>query len=478
MSGRTATLVTWAGAACLLAALAPSTGVRAAGPSTPTAPAPSAPSGPSAPKTARRATTKRPRRRRSKLPRLHKLLSRRWMFLAPVEGRVWAGGFRGWGLLPGEGASLGLEVAAAPAVRWRRGRFYAALDLAAGHRETLGLTVRQTDLSGGLVVRGRPASGWELTGRLRARRRWRLGWPDLYQPVVSNDGARTGALRPTDRRGRASLAARGALSWAPSKAAGVVFDGGWDERVYDQDPAFDPVLRPMHLTPPDARRLWGRLAVKTRLLDGRLRLRARLGFEDKAYRYVFARDRRTGLTHASPGGAPANPLQHLTRWRADARASVWWRALRLRFVVTPRFVHQRDAFQGYYTWDSVGVGTTLRWRVARRWRFAVAYDLDLRGYTHDGYQPGGAHRPLDGSTNPDGSVDGDAVRTRARHRLDLEMSWRAPRGDWEPYLAGRWTRLGTNFPDYVPGVNPPGMPYSIDFDATWWRAEAGLRVRL
>lgn len=408
------------------------------------------------------------------LPLLHEKLSRRWMLLAPIDAELAAGYASGWETYDGGAGLLEGSVQIEPQLRWRRGRFRLRLPLAASQRLTFGLAVPETELDAALVTSGRPAPHLEVRGAARVARVLRPGWEDYYQPRFDPASATpsepTGDLEPTDRFGFVTLTGELGLGWTPSDALGLSLGLVAEQRTYDHDPRFDPVLAPTHLTPNDRLRLGATLRLRTEPIARRLHVNLSLAVDSLGSQYAFARDAGTGLTHAGLGGEPANPLQRLVRWTLAPDVSVLVPALKTRLSLDLRWVHQDDTFAGYYTYDAVGGTVALRVRPARDVKVELDYDLDVRGYTHRGYQPSASHAPLE---------DGDAIRWRVSQDAGLEVSWALDDGALTPFLSARWHRVDDSMPDYVPWVNPPGSPYAVPFDeAPWWTARVGVRLSL
>ncbi len=405
-----------------------------------------------------------------RLPLAHQRLGRRWMFLAPLRADLAGGYLHNLGVLEVDAGYVRAAVRAVPALRYRRGRLAVRLPLEASHRQTFGATLPETRAQGGVRVEGRPVRPLTLWAQGGGRWVWRPGWPDLYQPVVDERGERTGALRSTDRYSYRQWGASAGVAWAVGDGVELTARGQWDRRVYVRDPAFDPVIAPMHLTPGDRDRWQASAGVRWHLPAGAVawRMRAAATFADLRYHFYFARQAGTGLTFAAPGPPPANPLQHFVRVGGRYRVSAWVRRARTRAWLALRVRFNDDRFDDYYTWTEGRAEVGLRVRPARRVRAWASYAVTYRRYTRSGYQPGPTHPAL----------DADTVRRRWQHDVEVGASVTLWRRGPTVFAAGRWRQRDTNFPDYEPWVYPMGLPYDVDWDVRQWTVETGVRWAL
>jgi hypothetical protein len=407
----------------------------------------------------------------SDLPLVHAKLGRFWMFLFPIELDLALGWAEGWEQREVDGALLEGGLALEPQLRFKRGRFRLRAPLSLDQRVTLGFSLPETRVRAGLVASARPVKALELRAAGRLVRRWRPGWADFYQPILGPDSAppyEPDGLLETDRYGRTRLQAELGAELTVAGDVELELDLELEQRSYDHDPHYDPVLAPTHLVPNDLVRLGAALALRTEPIADRFHLGLTLALDTFDYQAAFARDAGTGSTHAGLGGDPANPLQSFLSWAIMPDASLFVPSLKSRLSLDLRWRHNEDRFQDYYTWDSLGGTLAVRVRPIKDVKVEADYALDLRTYTRSGYQASQAHAPLERGT----------VRQRLRHAASLRLAWSFDDDRWEPFVALVWRRWDDTMPDYEPWVNPPGDPYRVDFDADWWTLRVGVRLRL
>lgn len=393
-------------------------------------------------------------------------LGGQWFMEVPLRAEV-AGAFvDGSTYRRVRGGALDVSVSAAPEIRWRGGRFHVAGHVGHDRRETFGYHLPEATTLGSLGVGGRVAR--RLTLDVRGDVRWvqRPEWPDPYQPLLGVGGEPTGSLKATNRFSFLDLGGTVTLRWRAAKAIKVEASLGYLDRRYEHDPAYDGLVAPTHLAPGDVGRLIGSAGVAGR--HGRWRWDVETRIEWLDYRYAFARDPVTGLTHAVPGGEPANPLQdfvrvalrHSGRVSLPARTSLSWEAGYLR---------NEDVHHGYYTWNDLEAGLGFSARPVAGLGIRAGAEARLRWYTSDGYGASAGHPTLDG---------GASLRAEQRIGLGARMEYATWKRRLRPFVEASWTWNRTNFPDYEPWVNPVGMPYRIDFDWQNIAVRGGLELRL
>lgn len=288
----------------------------------------------------------------------------------------------------------------------------------------------------------RPSAGIQASGVARP------DWPDYYQPILStqsdDDRMSTSRYSYYQRKAQAEVASNlGGGHHLRFKYQYVI-------RQFRHDPNFQPIERPMHLTPGDT--LEHRGQVGWRWFFGKNNVAVSNTFYLRDYLYRFSRDAGTGATHAGPGGAPPNPLQQL--WGVSPTLNLKWQLgpdLEIRPALGVTF--NADTFDNYYTWLEWSPGLRGEWRASKKVVLQSSASATLRRYTSSGYQAASNHPPLDFGQ----------VRQDDRYKLEMSASFRlSPHFDLGTEVQS--IARHTNFPDYIPGVHPQNARYHIDWD--------------
>ena len=314
---------------------------------------------------------------------------------------------------------------------------------------------------------------------LRAARRLRIalhgsvrgalrpGWPDVYQPVLDGSLEPTGELAATGRYGYFDVEAGLGAELRLDRRLSLGLAASYDRHDSADDPNYDEVFSPDHLTPGDRQRVQGSVRLSGRRGDYRHASSLRVGWVD--YGRVFARDAVTGATHATSGRVPANPLEENWIFGATTRHSLYSRAMRLRFVGSLGYDYIYDEFQGYRSRHELTASFGVRLRPARGLAVEVTPHIRYARYTDDGYGEGDGHPPLEGSA---------PVRQRLTVGGVAELSWNPLKRALSPFVRFTWDYSDTNYPDYAAWAHPQVAPYDIDFDWNRMAVLVGFRSEL
>ncbi|MBI5488169.1 MAG: hypothetical protein HY905_12625 [Deltaproteobacteria bacterium] len=376
-----------------------------------------------------------------------------WDLAATVEG----GGMLGYRSIARDMATAGGSLEVEPAFVFDRWRL--ELPAALSMRQTWPTSLAEMTAELDLGLEWRPSSRFRIGAEGGASLVLRPGWPDPYQPEAG------GELSPTDRHSYVRPGAELTVSGIPVRHhhARLVYD--YSHSDYFEDASYDPLEYPTHLTPADndehgLRAAW-------HWLDGGWRVGGEVDASWTHYRNTYARDAGTGLTHAGPGGQPANPLLEL--WTVepslDARVRLFHDVLTLRLGYGHEVVI--DPFQGYGSYQGPHLSAAVELRPLAWLEVVVEADLEWRFSGANGYAAGGGHPPLDYGTSRTDEIYRPRVEVRLALADELALTG-----------LGEYRGRRTNFPDYVPGVFPASRSYAIDWDYNDWLLLLGLEYRV
>ena len=353
---------------------------------------------------------------------------------------------------------LGLAATLVP--KLRLGDFVLSAPVEISHLEALSSPFDERQLSAALDADYQWSSAVRTSVTLGVSKTEKLDWPDLYQPSASG-------LVTSDRYSHWDRELGVKVTWHPVRHHWVRAGYQYSLSDYTQDPAFEPVNRPNHLTPLDAEKHFAELSYRYAGRDLTLGVGVD-GFLQNSF-FVFARDAHTGKTHAGPGGPPANPLQELRG--LGPQLEIGYELFHDHLAIELKYRHelQEDTFQGYYSRSGPHPSLEVRYEPARRWTLTAATEMTLLTYGEDAYRLGPGHPALD---------FGDR-RADRKYKAKLEAEWRV-RKRVRLTASALYVVRNTNFPDYVPGVFPastssaPG--YSIDWDYRDFVLMLGVRA--
>lgn len=363
---------------------------------------------------------------------------------------TYGGAFDGSGVRRDSGGLAVVEISGSPEVRGDGWRLKAPLRLA--HSETFGADLSETTGAFSLEP------WYEATPKLRLGLEGgvlganRPDWPDPYQ----RDPA-TGALAPTDRYGYFAWRAGAQLYARPARHQHLRASYRYASYDYVDDPLFDEILEPMHLTPRD--RYEHQLDASWRYKEKTWAFGARVDYTLRHYTTLQARNARTGATPDPTTGA-RNPDQELSLFEPSAELELERMEGRLELSFRYGLEVQDDAFQGFYSYT----GHHPRVQV----KYAASDRLSLEAALEGWYRTYGAN----GSTR----LESGTHRTDSRTRLRGELEYRIA-GGLSARGEAEWVKRTTNYRDYVPP--PQGTSdYDIRFDYTNLTVLAGLQYKI
>jgi hypothetical protein len=370
-----------------------------------------------------------------------------------LESRVTAlaGGSSGLGTRTDSGGRGLLEISLVPALR--RGTLEVKAPIRLERDQTVGMDLTETTLAGALAPEWRVRPTLRLGAEAGARRVWRLGWPDPYQPDPADPAVSAPrSLLKTDRYSYTALHAGASAYLKPERHHHL--RARWRVVSYDyqRDPAFDETdVTPTHLTPRDNVR--NDLDLSWRYVAEAWALAARLDSSFRRDKVYPARRARSGA---------AVPFSHQALNDYEPRVELELRRLApgLKASLELGWAVRDDTFEGYYSYAGPHPQVVVEWAATERLSLAAGaqawwlrYGPDARASTEDGKRLYD-HR---------GEVKGEV-----RYALGRGVA-----------LLGQaaWQVRTTNYPDYVPGAFPSTRNYDVSWDYTNTRALVGAEWR-
>ena len=404
---------------------------------------------------------------KSEIPPINKRINKRWRFLMPTEVEAGAGYLFGDGIQTEKGpvivANLGIE----PHFTFRKRKLKLGLTADYRSRESIGFSLAERHLYGGPFVDVRFKKKYTLSIFAEAGEKVRPNHPDPYQPELDADGERTGRLLPTDRFSYFHASGGATLSVKFQKRLSGKVYGEYAYHNNAEDPSYDAVDSPTHLVPGDRDRARAGMGLTGYVGERIWRYLLDVRLDWTRYSDTVARDAKTGMTHAAPGGEPSNPMQRFLRIRIRERNSFRLYKRVLKGIVAADYTRNIDTFEGYYTWNQVSADIGLDFVPLRMLHLEAAYALEYRRYTEDGYQESGNHPPLD---------NGDTIRSSLSHSVKGEIDVALGFDALRLFVEGSWEKKDTNFPDYEPGVFPSSAEYRINWDTLNYLIVGGVRL--
>ena len=366
----------------------------------------------------------------------------RWEPDISAELRAGAGALRGDTINPGRSALSLVEGRVHAGIA--RGRLSFELPVDFAHRQTFGgASLTESRVRGGVRGTFRFTPRLRLAAELGLAASRKPDWPDPFQE-----------LGPTDRYSHWDRNALVEVVARPVRHQRIRVRYDYSLAVYRQDPMFDPIYDPLHLTPWD--RDTHRVDAVWRLRRGRWKLRAGAELAQRQYFFTFSGDAKTGVTHTGAGGDPPNPLLQL-RW-AKPRVEVDVE-LAEAFLLTARYELElvQDTHDGYLSYAGHHPELALSWALPRESELVARAEVYLRRYGRHSYefdQMDPTHPPL-------------AWGDRRADRLGIgELTYRLP-------IAPHWTAIA----DGKLALRRTNYTYSIDWNYTNWIAWAGAEYR-
>lgn len=396
-----------------------------------------------------------------------------WEVTTPGSVAVRAGAFSGHYYRPASGGVSELAAEVDPGMQ--RGDFELRAPLDFEYRETYGAELREIDGQIDLEGRWTPVEGLRIEPAAELARTWRLGWPDLYQPLPgtpANPPVPPTDFATTDRHGYLSWELGAGIDYRFSEGQSVEFSYQFDATIYDKDPNYSSIQdvdpEPTHLVPYD--NLAHEFFLRWRYRQANWRVGAKLDLETRDYEYVYARDAHTGETHAAPGGPPPNPLYSVLEYEPAVEGRVELVDNHLTLNAELGWHVHDDRYQGYYTYSGIHPDVGASWEFDGGSEIGADLEVEWRTYGPNSYEATAGWQPGDSGHPP--LEFGDR---RVDHRIDVDLDAETPlTDDLLGTLSASMDWRDTNFPDYEPGVFPRTRNYDIQWSYTNFEILAGM----
>ena len=406
---------------------------------------------------------------KTEIPSINKRINKRWRFLMPTMIETGAGYLSGDGVHTDAGPVIVVNLGVDPHFAFRKRKLKVGVTADYQSRESLGFSLAERHLYGGPFIDIRFKKKYTLSLFGEAGQMFRPGYPDPYQPKLDANGDRTGALLPTSRFSYFHAAGGADFSVKFQKRLSGKVYSEYAYRNNAADPSYDAVDNPTHLVPGDRHRARAGLGLSGYVGERIWRYMLDVRLDWTRYLDTVARDAKTGLTHAAPGGEPSNPMQRFLRIRIRERNSFRLYKQVLKGVLAADYTRNIDTFEGYYTWNQLGADVGVSLDPIHVLHLAAAYAFEYRRYTENGYQESSNHPPLD---------NGDSIRISLSHGVKGGIDVALKPDGLRLFVEGSWRKVNTNFPDYEPGVFPSSAQYRIDWDTLSYFIIGGVRLTI
>jgi len=301
---------------------------------------------------------------------------------------------------------------------------------------------------------------WEYSLDVKYLWNYRPKWPDLYQPNPLNFGGapdpNAQSYLPTDRNSYHRVQPE--IGFTYTGASWLVgFTGSYIRNLEYIDPSFSSAV-PIHLTPTIYHAGELEILGKWKKSD-RFWLELKNTSEFRVYDIELSRDAVTGRTHYA-----TTPNPNYKEFNNEFVVTPVFRnkAAGLRFYPFAAFLTNIDLFQGYYSYLGFETGFELKQRF-HKWKYAFALSEEMQFFGKNGFDP---VKTTDGTNLHKYYTKGSAdVEFKLGERVEI-------------FLEGKIFMKWTNYPAYVPGVNPGAKNYDIQFGFNNYSLVSGITYKL
>ncbi len=307
----------------------------------------------------------------------------------------------------------------------------------------------------------------KLTLGFNVNYKWVLkpDWPDNYQtnPAVFTTGNNI-TLLPTDRYSyhRIRFAILG--DYKIRNYLPVFGQLGYTRKIATVDSNFN-LNNPNHLTPSDYHVLLLTLGIKYKkktLLNGELSNTLKKTWDT----VQLSRDATTGITHFT---TTPNPLYEEINNNTTFKVIFNFRKQKLKITPSYNLEINVDQFQGYYSFLGHTFGLEVAQKLSKKFKYKFNASGEIQNFGSNSYGTSASHIPLSSGSR------------LFRHYIRLKLKTiYAMSKHVDLFFRSSLVIKNTNFPNYVPGVNPTSgtKNYDIDFSYTNFSFDFGVTYKL
>ena len=279
--------------------------------------------------------------------------------------------------------------------------------------------------------------------------RWMLrpSWPDLYQPNPLVYGAASdpdfGSYLPTDRNSYHRLEPVVSLDYKGIQNVPLSLTTSYIRNLEYVDPNYSASL-PSHLPPTTYSAFNGEIAVIFKTSDS-VHIKLANETEYRTYDFELARDSVTGKTHYTK---TPNPLYQELGNKTTLGFDFILASIGMKIKPFASLDINIDLFQGYYSYTGITPGIEIQQK-AGGFAYKIKFAEELQFFGPNSYD---VNKTTDGAS---------LYKYLTRASVNLKYSFNK---HVESFIDADMVLKETNYPAYVPGVNPKSKNYAIDFN--------------
>ncbi len=311
----------------------------------------------------------------------------------------------------------------------------------------------------------------KLTWGFNVNYKWVLkpDWPDHYQtnPAVFSAAFNRGDIQllPTDRYSYHRIRFSVSENYKIRDYLPLFGLLGYTRKIAIVDSNFS-ANNPNHLTPSDYHVLLLTVGIKykkkRKLLNGELSNTLKKTWDT----VQLSRDATTGITHFS---TTPNPLYEEINNNTTLKVIFNFRKQKLKITPSYNLEINIDEFQGYYSFIGNTFGLEIAQKLSKSFKYKFKASGEIQSFGSNSYGTSASHIPLTSGSRYFKHYIKLKLKTIYSVSRHLDLFFRS-------FLVIK----NTNFPNYVPGVNPTSgtRNYDIDFSYTNFSFDLGVTYKL